>query len=129
MRRKYEDGKYLIVYEHYTRPPNAVNRFVTFLVEERLGHRLHTFAGIRVGSAICIDRADHTVQAACIVYTRKYMTGLCVGREECIKAIADRLGLFTVILDRIPTYLQCRELREIRSQRHILYLCFYRLIV
>jgi len=125
MRKRYEDGKFTIIYEHYTRPPNAINRFVTTLVEERLGHRLHMFLNARVGATICIDRENFAVCGACIMYVRKYMTGLCVGREECIKLIADRLAIPTLILDHRPASISCRELRELRSHRHTLYLCFY----
>jgi len=124
MRKRYEVGRYLIIYEHYIRPPNAVNRFTSFLVEQRLGHRLHMFASARVGSAICIERDNFTVCATCIMYIRKYMTGLCVGREECIKTLSDTLAISTLILDHAPQSFSCRELRELRSPRHTLYLCF-----
>jgi len=124
LRKEYDAGRYLIIYEHYKRPPNAVNRFATMLIEERLGHRLHMFSAGRVGAAICIEKDDFAVCATCTIYVRKYISGLCVGREECIKTLADHLSIPTLLLPFRPSF-QCKRLGELRSHRHTLYLCFY----
>ena len=118
----YKIGEDKIIYERYTRPSGGINRFCGIILEELLGKRLHMYTAARIGSAIYLSK-NGVVEASCIIYMKKFMTGFCIGNIKYINKIRETLGLKTILsIYYIPG---CRETKVLRGERRTLYLCFY----
>jgi len=53
---------------------------------------------LRSGAAICYDKEKLFPTALCVVYARKFTTGLCVGEPEAIKLMAEKLAMPSLLL-------------------------------
>jgi len=123
----YEDGKHIILYETYNRNQRRpVNWFATLVFELARKEKLWMRRSVRAGAALCYDKEKLFPTALCIIYTRKFTTGLCVGEPEAIKLIVDKLVISTLILFDVKGIEdRCVYIAEDRRpNKKTLYICY-----